>query len=150
MNDKILWTVLVVVILHTGGLILTSILYNFYSLILPYEYLPWTRLQVVVAEIVIMYYALNDLDRLVVWGQHGHNLNGMLFLTILLLIGSQFRGYLDDSQPFFCGLFLLDGYTDSIYATHAAQEAIVKVVEAFAFSMAIAVWWMQARRSALE
>ena len=137
LDGKALYGILLLVAIHSGGLILSAILNNFYVQILPYEYLPWTRLLVVIAEIVLI---AHFLERLKVKSSILKSRKAMIqlvILTVVLLIGSQFRGYLDDSGPFLCGFAMIDGTADVIFEAHETQRYYVSLVESFALGMAL-------------
>lgn len=137
LDGKALYGILLVVAIHSGWLILSAILNNFYVQILPYEYLPWTRLLVVIAEIVLIAHFLERLKRKAGILGNRKAMIRFLILTVVVLIGSQFRGYLDDSGPFLCGFAMIDGTADMIFETHETQRAYVSIVETFALGGAL-------------
>jgi hypothetical protein len=137
LDGKALYGILLLVTIHSGGLILSAILNNFYVQIVPYEYLPWTRLLVVIAEIVLITHFFERLKGKVGILENRKAMTRFLILTVVLLIGSQFRGYLDDSGPFLCGFALIDGTADLIFEIHETQRSYVSLVETFALGIAL-------------
>lgn len=136
-TTKPLFGILLLVAIHSGGLILTALLNNFYAIIIPYEYLPWSRLPVVIVEIVVFVYCLAQLKRYPIWATDRKIIQRLLLISVALFAGSQFRGFLDDSGPMFCGLALIDGSYESIYERHELQQFRVHIVETFMLAMAL-------------
>lgn len=137
LDKKVFYGILIILGIHSGGLILTSILNNFYAIFIPYEYLPWTRLIVVAAEIFLGVHYLQKLTAKPGLEKDRDTMIRVLAIAVALFIGSHFRGFLDVSKPFYCAYSVFDGMADMIYNTHALQKFIVDKVEAMTLGMTV-------------
>jgi hypothetical protein len=138
LNKTVLTGILILLCIHSGSLIATSLLENFTKTILDiigfswtYGYLPWTKFIVVPLELYLILKYLKKLDT----DQSTFDYDKILQLTILtivLLIGTQFRFELEPSNIVCGNVFFNEDESSQYYLnmkTHSQQQYVADVIE---------------------
>lgn len=138
LNKTMIVGILIFICVHSGSILVTSILENFTKVILynidfswTYGYLPWTRFIVLPFELYLILKYLKMIDDNQGIFDYSKILQ-LTILTIILLIGTQFRHELEPSNIGCGNIFLnednINQYRFSI-ETHSKQEYITGIIE---------------------
>jgi len=124
---------------HWGGVILTALLNNVVGIFIDYTSIPWFRLVIVFAEILLAF----SLLRKAVFKENiiPNSLLKLTVMSVFLFICAQFA-FVFDVNGMFCGLSLLDGSATPYIDSFNNNLRTVRIIESLMISIAIAfyVW----------